>query len=300
METSPLALFPFEVRELIYQNTFWGVHTKAEDEKRSFVNVKPKKACSKTKTSGQLDWFASQDHTALGYSYPTAVLQLCQQIRAEATPVYWNHRTLCFMVDSPNGSFKEAYSTVERVAAICCIRDSLIALARRQPCAIRYLKEIVVRVYGFAITDMPEIFDIISQVQMLLGNWRTEALPTMPMFLHITEIIEFEALPGRTLPLSRRPVQFYLPVHNQADWQKEVHRGMKVARLAFSTVQALCDIRSSEWSLGFLEWCLTDCKGDYQGCALQRGCHCERHVSRSYLSFEPEKKMTTEPLFREM
>lgn len=289
MEGSPLAQLPFEVRESIYQYAFAGICADSGSEKWTTIDIRPEKPPIGRKKPAQLTWYAAPTLCLICHAHPTAILYLCRQIHEEASLVYWTGRTLSFILDSPGGLFKEVYSAFERVAAICCVRNFLIGLARRRPYAIRRLKEVNIRIYGFAGTDMSEMFDIVSQVQMLLTNWRSEISPIVPIFFSISDFVEFKDLSGRPWLGSRTPVEFRLPIHSQVDWKEEVQRGMTLSRFTFSKLRSFCDVQATAWSLDFEEWCLTNYRGDDQGCSLQSGCHCEKHAGRSQLALKPEK-----------
>lgn len=293
MEGSNLHNLPLEVRELIYGYFFEVIAGDSAFEKTTLISVRSRYPTGIAKQHARHAWTATDSALTARKAPVTNLLLLCKQIHEEALSVYWRRRSLSFVVESMDWPFRAFYHIQERIAAICCIRNYLLRLATNQPAAISALEGISVRINGFDHLDIAEIFDIMLETQKILGNWRP-AKSVLPIWLNLSEDIELRLRENRpTATAATTPqiggstmIQFHLPVHNTVKWKTEVSKQIRLAKQTFGKLAADYDKEWCTWCFELLEWSLLHFESDNQGCLLQRGCHCEKHIGRTQLARE--------------
>lgn len=293
MDTLNLCSLPLEVRELIYSHFFEVIAADPVCEKTTFINVRSRYSGGVGQNHARHTWTTTDASLTARKASANSLLLLSRQIYREALSVYWRRRSLSFVVESLEWPFRAYYHIQERIAAICCIRNYLLRLATTQPAAIASLENITIRVFGFDHLDIAEIYDIMYETQKLLSNWRRN-IPILPVWLNLSEDFELRLRENRpNVSIGATPrmgastmIQFYLPVHDTVRWKAEVGRQMRAARNSFNKLAEDYDKEWCTWCFDLLEWSLMNFETENQGCLLQRGCHCEKHIGRTQLARE--------------
>lgn len=293
MDKSSLYRLPLEVRELIYGYFFETISANPAFEKTTSISIRSQHSTPEAQQLGQHTWKAIDNSLMIRKASATSLLLLCKQVHREAMAVYWRRRSLSFNIESTAWPIRAFYHIQERIAAICCIRNYLLRLATTQPTAISGLVGITIRIFGFDHLDIAEIYDIMLETQKLLSNWRPSK-SALPIWLNLAEDIELRLRENRpTATASTTPrigsstiIQFQLPVHDTVKWKSEVSRQIRSAKQSFSKLAEDYDKEWCTWCFELLEWSLLHFETDNQGCLLQRGCHCEKHIGRTQLARE--------------
>ena len=293
MDDSLLFRLPLEVREMIYDHYFSGMSISVTCKKLTVINIKSQPLRTRTldKHYTQHSWTAVDNFRWIQHRLTNKLLLLCKQIYQEADRVFWRQRSLVFIIDRTLESFKRSYHIQDRIKAMCCIRKYLLRLATKHPVAISGLDSVTLQIAGFDYLDMPEMYDIMSQTQKLLGNWRLNS-QALPFWFHLTEVFDLIPASDRPYPASHSvfpkstTIEFHLPVHDMSAWNTEISKRVRTARNGLKKVQGNYDDNWVNWCLDMLEWSLLNFHGSVEDCSLQRGCHCEKHIGRTQLSRE--------------